>query len=135
MPLETYGAVLGFAEAMEAEDQAFFAALAANPACGAAAQDYHERERRSRKNVQLIQRVRRENVTEMILEPITGLRRGDYATPPGDPQGRDAQAARRAVQARERRAGTFYRDAAAKLAALPEVARALKRLAHSRTES
>jgi len=134
MPLETYGAVLGFAETLETEDQVFYAALAANPACRDAAQDYRERERRNRKNVQQIQRVRRENVTEMILERITGLNRQDYALPAGEPESLASEKARQAAQARERRASAFYRDAAARLAALPEVARAFKRLAQSRSE-
>lgn len=134
MPLETYGAVLGFAETLENEDQVFYAALAANPACRDAAQAYLERERRSRKNVQQIQRVRRENVTEMILERIEGLHRQNYAPPAGDPQALAAETARQAAKARERRANAFYHDAAARLAALPEVARALKQLAQSRSK-
>jgi hypothetical protein len=133
MPLETYGAVLGFAETLESDDRIFYAALAANPACRDEAEDYRERERRSRKNIQQIQRVRRENVTEMILERIAGLHRQVYAPPLDDPQELDGEAARLAARTREQRARAFYRDAAARLAALPEVARAFKRLAQSRS--
>lgn len=133
MPLTNFGAILNFAETIEREDMEFYTRMAAATA------DHDSRNLcetfagEGKKNIALIQRTRRENVTEMILEPIRDFERGPYQAPAGGETGDDPAALRATAIAREQRAAGYYSDAAAKIRALPEVARALKMLAKKRT--
>lgn len=129
MPLTNFGAVLSFAEQMEAADAAFYKTAAA-----AHTGDLHRRltqlAEQADRHAALIQRTRRENVTEMILEPIAGLLSSEFHETPGDtPEQMDAAAVVAAVRRLERRAVRYYTESAARLGALPEVGRALKQLA------
>ena len=126
MPLENFGSILNFAEELEKQDQAFFSAVAGNPACGEHKEMFEQFASDAGKNVKTVQRTRRENVTEMILEPIRNFVRGPYCEEceTADSMGvEDALAtARRLVDRAER----YYSEAAEKIKAQPEVARALK---------
>jgi hypothetical protein len=78
------------------------------------------------KNVKSVQRTRRENVTEMILEPIKDFIRAPFCE---ECQGAESMNASEAVDAARRleeRAVRYYTEAAVKIKAQPEVARALK---------
>jgi rubrerythrin len=131
MPLTSFGAVLGFAEAMEQEDAAFYTKLAA--CAGADVKTVYEKlAAESAKNAKMLARTRRENVTEMILEPITGLTRDAFAADPCDPAAAEAETGRASARELETRAQDFYSTAAGRLSALPEVARVLKRMAKKR---
>jgi rubrerythrin len=126
MPLENFGSILNFAENLEKQDQEFFAAVAQNPACADYSELFAQFADDSAKNVKTVQRTRRENVTEMILEPIRDFTRAPYCeecAAAGSMSAEDALAtANRLVDRAER----YYTEAAAKIKALPEVARALK---------
>ena len=87
-----------------------------------------------KKNISLVQRTRRENVTEMILEPIRDFVRDSYQLRVDDADGLDSTAILTAAEALENRAIRYYGDAAEKIRALPEVSRALKTLAKKRTK-
>jgi hypothetical protein len=87
-----------------------------------------------KKNVALVQRTRRENVTEMILEPIRDFVRDSYQLRVENADGLDSTAILTAAVALENRAIRYYSDAAEKIRALPEVSRALKTLAKKRTQ-
>ena len=82
-----------------------------------------------KKNVKTVQRTRRENVTEMILEPIKGFVRAPFCEVCQAAPGMTAEDALAAAKRLEDRAVRYYSEAAAKIKALPEVARALKILA------
>jgi len=126
MPLENFGSILNFAEELEKQDQAFFSAVAGNPACDEHKEMFEQFASDAGKNVKTVQRTRRENVTEMILEPIRNFVRGPYCEEceTADSMGvEDAlTTARRLVDRAER----YYSEAAEKIKAQPEVARALK---------
>ena len=126
MPLENFGSILNFAENLEKQDQEFFAAAADNPACAEYRAVFTQFADDSGKNIKSVQRTRRENVTEMILEPIKDFIREPYCeecAEAGSMSAGDALAtAKRLVDRAER----YYTEAAAKIKALPEVARALK---------
>ena len=88
MPLENFGSILNFAENLECQDQEFYEAVAANPACAAYKSVFEELAADVRKNIKTVQRTRRENVTEMILEPIKDFMRDRFCeacqeSPPG----------------------------------------------------
>ncbi|HHX65904.1 MAG TPA: hypothetical protein GX702_13565, partial [Chloroflexi bacterium] len=79
------------------------------------------------RRARLLERTRRENVTEMILEPIQGFDSEDYGLPTADLPTADADAAttaRRAAQV----AADFYTAGAGHLS-IPEVKRIFQRLA------
>jgi rubrerythrin len=126
MPLENFGSILNFAEKLEMQDQEFFSAAADNPACA----DYREMLAQfandSGKNVKTVQRTRRENVTEMILEPIRDFTREPYCEECAEAGNMGAQDALATASRLVDRAERYYTEAAVKIKALPEVARALK---------
>jgi hypothetical protein len=87
------------------------------------------------KNEQTMLRTRRENVTEMILEPISDFNRAPFLS---DTAGVGAEAlSLKEVLAHaldlEEKAEGFYIRAAEKIKALPEVSRALARMASKRS--
>lgn len=132
MPLTNFGAILNFAEQLEREDMEFYTRAADAATDGAARNRYQAFAGEGKKYVTLVQRTRRENVTEMILEPIRDFRRDGYQAAAADAAGPDADTVRKAAVSREQRAFSYYTDAAEKIRALPEVARALKTLAKKR---
>ncbi len=129
MDLNSFGAVLTFAEEIEQRDLQFYTDAAAEESVGVHRDMYDSFIRENKKNISLIQRTRRENVTEMILEPIRHFYRKNYQLQENPAEGNDATAFLDIANARERRAFTFYTDGADKLRSLAEVSRSLKLLA------
>ncbi|MGD8250811.1 MAG: hypothetical protein PVH30_01765 [Desulfobacterales bacterium] len=132
MPLSSFGAILTFAETMEASDAGFYRKLAVVAVDKAPLFEQFAAD--GEKNVKTLQRVRRENVTEMILEPISDFFRAPYGIDPGDPSALDSGQALAASTVLEKRAVDFYQTASQKIRALPEVSRSLKRLGKKRKE-
>jgi rubrerythrin len=86
------------------------------------------------KTYALMMRARRENVTEMILEPVSGLHREDYEMDLKVPDhGEDAEIIRTALMLEER-GKKFFQDASAKVP-LPEVARIFRKVAQKKEEN
>ena len=132
MPLENFGSILNFAEQIESEDQAFYEILINNPACAEHRSVYEGLAKDAQKNVKNIQRTRRENVTEMILEPIKNFVRAPFCE---ECQGADSLSAAEALETAKRledRGLRYYTEAAEKIKAQPEVARALKMVGKKR---
>jgi rubrerythrin len=128
MPLTNFGAILNFAEQLEKEDLAFYTEAASASDSTVWRELFASLAKENKKNMALVQRTRRENVTEMILEPIRDFTRAPYQIKPEGLAGLESAAA----MSLENRAIRYYRDAAEKMRALPEVARALKTLAKKR---
>jgi len=128
MPLENFGSILNFAEELELQDLGFYKTLAENPACAEYKQLFEEFAAAIDKNVKNVQRTRRENVTEMILEPIKDFIRAPFCEECVGIDKMNAAEALDAARRLEDRAVRYYTEAAAKIKALPEVARALKLL-------
>ncbi len=128
MPLENFGSVLNFAEELEQQDQQFYETAAGNPACGAHAKLFTELAAEAGRNVKTVQRVRRENVTEMILEPIRGFTRAPFCEACEGAAVQGAAEVAATARRLEERADRYYTEAAERIKALPEVARALKGL-------
>lgn len=77
MALNQYGAVMTFAIELEAQLAEFYEqAAAATPNLAA---ELHSRAKASKSRSQKIEQSRRENVTEITLEPIDDLDEADYA--------------------------------------------------------
>ena len=134
MPLTNFGAILNFAETVEQDDMEFYR-VASSTAAGEPYRLLFEMfAKEGKKNIALVQRSRRENVTEMILEPIRDFVRDSYQLRVENADGLDSTAILTAAVALENRAIRYYSDAAEKIRALPEVSRALKTLAKKRTQ-
>ena len=69
MPLISFGSILSFAEELEKQDEAFYAAAAANPAFAELKDLFEQFLKDTRKNIKNVQRTLRENLTENILDP------------------------------------------------------------------
>ena len=132
MSLTNFGSVLNFAEELESGDQGFYAALIKNSACEPYKALFEELAADAQKNIKTVQRTRRENVTEMILEPITDFTREPFVIAYGNADTMKAEEALQAAQKLEERAERYYVEAAAKIKALPEVSRALKLIGKKR---
>ena len=133
MPLTNFGSILNFAEELEIQDQAFYRLVAENPACAEMKDVFSKFAVDAEKNQKNVQRIRRENVTEMILESISDFTRAPFCEAcEGAPEmsATDALAAARRLEGRAER---YYREAADKLKALPEVARGLKQIGKKRS--
>ena len=126
MPLENFGSIMNFAEEIESQDQAFYEVAANNPACAAFRQLFSELAAEAGKNVKAIQRTRRENVTEMILEPIRGFVRAPFCEACEGAGVLGAAEVLETARRLEARAQRYYTEAAEKINALPEVSRSLK---------
>lgn len=126
MPLENFGSILNFAEEMEKQDQAFYSAVAANPACAEHRIMFEQFAADANKNMKNVQRTRRENVTEMILEPISGFTREPFCEECSAAETMSLEDALTTAHRLVDRAERYYTEAATKIKALPEVSRALK---------
>lgn len=133
MNLSNFGAVLSFAAELEAADTRFYQALVDNPALVEYGDIFQRIAAALKKNEKELLRARRENVTEMILEPIHDFDAGPFCTDDSALPAETASAAVAAAVKREEKAVVFYTLAAEKMHALPEVSRLLTRLAKIRT--
>jgi rubrerythrin len=132
MELKNFGSILNFAVELEAADQAFYKALAANPACAEQKDLFEALGAEAKKNGQVMLRTRRENVTEMILEPIYGFSSESFlADRKGAEKTGPVQAVSMAYELEDKAEG-FYTEAAEKMEALREASRALARAAKRR---
>jgi len=134
MPLTNFGAILNFGETVEQYDTDFYREAASTSAGEPYRLLFEMFAKEGKKHIALVQRTRRENVTEMILEPIRDFVRDSYQLTVDDAGAMDSTAILTAAVTLERRAIRYYGDAAEKIRALPEVSRALKTLAKKRTK-
>jgi hypothetical protein len=134
MALSTFGAIMGYAgEIVKQTEEAYQGLIpkAKNPALKQVLQVLAGEEK---KNQSLMERTRRENVTEMILEPITGLHQEEYEVDlTGMAQKDDVDLVKVALILEER-AKRFFSDASAKVP-LPEVARTFRRVGQKKEEN
>ena len=134
MPLSTFGAIMGFAlKIVEYSVDIYKTGVekARDPEIKKTFQLLFDEEK---KNYTLMEQVRRENVTEMILEPITGLQQEDYEFEVNlSDQVQDADLLKAALVLEEKEQN-FFSDSSAKIP-LPEVARTFRRIAQKKGKS
>jgi hypothetical protein len=134
MALSTFGAIMGFAAEIVQQTEAFYRTMvqkAKDPILCGALQVLLEEEG---KNYSLMEKTRRENVTEMILEPIAELDQGHYEIETkGMDQTKDAGLLKTAMilEERERR---FFSEMSDKVP-LPEVRRIFRKVAQKKEKS
>ena len=78
MELGTFGAILKYAMEIEEEVNKFYESASGVAKDPKLVDRFQELHKRGEKRLKTLERVRRENVTEMILEPIVGLDSDDY---------------------------------------------------------
>jgi len=126
MALNTFGAIMGFAAEMIQQTETLYKTMvqkAKDPVLKEALQVMLGEEG---KNHSLMEQTRRENVTEIILEPVTGLQQGDYEVEmKGMDQAQDADLLKMALILEEREQ-KFFNGVSDKLP-FPEVARIFRR--------
>jgi hypothetical protein len=128
MPLTNFGSVLGFALEIEKQNAVFF-----SDAAGAAGGEsdnavFETLVKNSQKRIKEIERTRRENVTEMILENIEGFTKAPFVLDPGEARTLSRDEIITTAQDLLNRSIRYYEEAGLKLKRLTEVARALKGL-------
>jgi len=136
MELNTFGALLKFALELEEAAARFYEGAAKAAGDEVLRNALAARAASAKKNTQRLERVRREQVNEMLLESIEGLRESDYrAGEDASPGAADDDLAASAA-ALEAACERFYRDAAERLS-IPEVVRSFRRLAdaHARNRA
>ncbi len=133
MQLNNFGSILSFAEELESKDEAFYNAALAKVDDSNLKSMLEQNIADAKKNIKNIQRTRRENVTEMILEGISDFSAEAYSVEAGDPSGMSQTELVDTAKKLEDRAERYYLDAAEKIKALSEVSRALKMIAKKRT--
>ncbi len=134
MPLTTFGAIMGYAAEISekaAETYKILVPKAKNPTYRDILKSLSMEEG---KNFALMAKTRRENVTEMILEPVAGLQREDYEIDLKVEDQMEDSALLQAARILEERGKRFFQDASAKVP-LPEVARIFRKIAQKKEEN
>ncbi len=126
MPLTGFGSILTFAEEIETQDSAFYSDAVDNKACAELKSLFESFIKESKKNIVTIKRTRRENVTEMILEPIQDFFRTPFCLEKQEAEGMDGKKVLETVRRMEQRSLDYYTAASKKIKSQPEVASALK---------
>jgi len=128
MPLINFGSILGFALEIENQNLEFLSSAATTPSC----LDYKDLFvgliKNSSKRIKEIQRTRRENVTEMILESIEGFSREPFVLESRDAREMESGEIIKSAAAMFERSILYYEAAAHKLKGQAEVSRSLKTL-------
>jgi len=134
MALSTFGAIMGFAGEITGQTADVYKTMAQkakNPGLRETLQILSVEGEKSRS---LMERTRRENVTEMILEPITGFHQEDYEVDLKVVDSMEDTDLLRVALILEEREKKFFDDASIKVP-LPEVARIFRKMVQKKQEN
>jgi rubrerythrin len=135
MELGTFGAILKFALDIENQVSTFYKSAAALPVNRNLGTIFLELSSRGEKRLKTLERIRRENVTEMILESIVGLNSDDYMITTKIPESADDNVLKQLAISIETTLQDFYNTAATKIDFLSEAAYAFELLAEKNAET
>jgi len=134
MALSTFGAIMGFASEMIGSSLDIYKIAIGKAIDPNLKETLQALLKEEEKNYSLMEQTRRENVTEMILEPITGLRQEDYEMDVKlSDHTKDVDLLKVAL-ALEEKEKKFFIDSSAKIP-LPEVARIFRRIAQRKEKN
>jgi rubrerythrin len=134
MGLTTFGAIMGFAAEMAGKTEEVYKAFMSRAKTETLRDVLQALAEEGGKNHALMIKTRRENVTEMILEPVTGLQQEDYEIDLKVPEVTEDASLLKAALMLEERQKKFFRDASSKVP-LPEVARIFRKVAQKKEEN
>ena len=128
MNLSTFGAIMEFASQMVGRSMEIYTAAVQKAKDHVLKETLQGLLEEEKKNCALMERTRRENVVEMILEPIAGLQQRNYEVDARvSDQTRDVDLLKAAVILEEKERRFFY-DCSVKVP-LPEVTRIFRKIA------
>ncbi len=134
MALSTFGAIMGFAAGITRQAADIYGVVAQKANDPVLKEVLLSFQKEEEKTHALMEMTRRENVTEMILEPVAGLHRADYEIDPKSlVQASDENLLKSALILEERERKFFY-DASSKVS-LPEVARIFRKIVKKKEEN
>lgn len=134
MALSTFGAIMGFVAEVVGRTGEMYQALAEKARDTNLKTALQGLAGEAAKNHSLIKQTRRENATEMILEPVTGLSQEDYEVDlKGLSQTDDTDLLKIALLIKERGKRSFQ-DASGKVP-VPEVARTFQKVGQKKEEN
>ena len=131
MDLGTTGAILSFALALEERKGAFYSKHVAEVHNPSLRQAFEEIQRDQRKRERILSRFRRENVTEMILEPIHGFDSDEFELTISSEELHDDTTLQKSAIKIEENSQSFFLKASEKTTFLPEVSDQFKRFSDS----
>lgn len=135
LELRTFGAILRFALELEAAVMTFYKSGSGHSTSPKLKQLANGFIQRADKRVGLLMQLRRENTTEMLLEPITGLDSERFLPQTELPKAAGDLAMVKLAVAIEEKAQAFYTAAALKASFLSEAAGAFERLADENADN
>jgi hypothetical protein len=127
MDLGTTGSILSFALKLEKEVNAFYNHHISSIRNTSLKQAFEEIQKAQRKRERVLSRFRRENVTEMILEPIHGFSSDEYDLGIASEDHQDDSSLQASAIRIEENLQLFFLNASEKTRFLPEVSDQLKR--------
>jgi len=133
MELKNFGSILSFAAELEAGDGEFYRSASQNPLCQLHKDLFEGLYKEHKQNEQKILRIRRENVTEMILEPIKNFTKLAFVVKYTAIELANVEEVLKTAKKLEKRSEQYFLEAAEKIKALPEVSRELKRIGEKHT--
>ncbi|MFW9868673.1 MAG: hypothetical protein ACFFFO_07165 [Candidatus Thorarchaeota archaeon] len=131
MELGTFGAILKFAMKLEQEATSFYESVSKIVRNQNLAGRLQDLQKRGGKRLNTLERVRRENVTEMILEPIIGLDSENYILQTEISSSGTEKDIQELAVAIEKKLLEFYTQAGAKIDFLIEAAYSFELLAEA----
>ena len=135
MELGTFGAIMKFAMETENDVTSFYESAKGLAESEELVSLFDSLVNRGQKRVKTIERIRRENVTEMILEPITGLDSDVFTPATTIPESPDDKTLQDLAAEIENNLHLFYSQTAVKVEFLSEVAYAFELLAEANEEA
>ncbi|MFW9944110.1 MAG: hypothetical protein ACFFB7_03855 [Candidatus Sifarchaeia archaeon] len=129
MELSTAGAILSFALGMEEKVLAFYGWVQSVESFGESSEILDLVVNEHKSTERRLARLRRESVTEMILEPIHGFQSEDFEIDLKPPPNIDSQKCLALMKRLEATLSSFFRVAATKTMFLQEISLALERMA------
>ncbi|MHA2025911.1 MAG: hypothetical protein ACW98U_08410 [Candidatus Thorarchaeota archaeon] len=131
MDLGTFGMVLKFAMEIEQEAVNFYESASSEVKDEKLLSKIQDLQKRGLKRLKTLERVRRENITEMILEPIIGFDSENYKPATEIPTGGEEGVVQELAVSIEKTLFEFYTQAAVKIDFLSEVAYSFELLAEA----
>ncbi len=131
MELGTFGVILKFAMEVEQEAINFYESTISEVKDEELLGKFQDLQKRGLKRLKTLERVRRENVTEMILEPIIGFDSENYKPATEIPTGAEERIVQELAVSIEKTLLEFYTQAAVKVDFLSEVAYSFELLAEA----
>ncbi len=135
MELGTFGAIMTFALEVEDEVTSFYESAKQKVKGRDLTSIFDSLAVRGQKRIKTIERIRRENVTEMILEPISGLNSDAFKPKTSIPETHDDNTLREMAKEIEKSLQAFYTQASMKIDFLSEAAYSFELLAEANEDA